>query len=398
MVQQSVLIFAKSVYSKTPYDQWLDGTGIEPIILTNEAFESGYRHIPKTYRFADYDHNTKVEEAALEIGRTQPLVGIFARGESDILRAARLRDRLQLPGQSFTSALAYRNKVIMKDYLRNTDIQVPKYRIVDSESTIVSFIEENGYPVVIKPVDESGSSGVHVIRQETDLTNYLASPNRNESEIETFVEGQMYHVNGLVLNGEIEFIWPSRYLTDCLTFRNNGLDGDYPIWRSDPHYDGLVDSARKVVGALPSPRNMVFHAEFWVTKTGDIVFCEIASRTAGGMISANLKFTFGVELDKEWLYADCGLPRTFTELRYRPAGTILMQPRHGELQYLPIDNHPNFVVGAEINGVVGQRFAGPVKSGLFLAGYIVQGASESSLVSNMVATEEWFRNSVRWSD
>lgn len=395
-MKRSVLIFAKTPYAKTPYDQWLAGTGIAPIVLTTEEFAPGYRHLPEVYSFSDYDHNQLVAKKALQIGGETPLVAVFARAEADILRAAELRGILGLPGQSLASAKAFRNKVVMKDHLVQSGVKLPRYRAIESAYTVLQFVEAHGYPVVIKPFAESGSSGVHVIRNESELDRYLAKPPAGPLEIETYVEGQMYHIDGLMLGGELVFIHPFQYLNTCLSFRDNEHCGTFTLSPTNPFYQPLIDNTRKVLAALPCPQHMAFHTELWVTPSEEIVFCEIASRTGGGMISSTIQYSFGINMDKEWLYAECGLPRTLGLHDFRPGGGLLVPPQKGTLEYLPMGNEPEFVHEKQFSGQVGQRFNGGVKSGLFLAGYVVGGNSEAEVASRMSQTASWFEREARW--
>ena len=112
-----VLVFAKTPYVWTPYDRWLAGWGIEPIILTPQEYASGYRHLRHVHAFDGYDDNQLVDKAALDLARAHRVDAVFARAESDVIRAAQLRDVLDLPGQRTPSAVAFRDKVVMKDHL-----------------------------------------------------------------------------------------------------------------------------------------------------------------------------------------------------------------------------------------------------------------------------------------
>jgi len=391
-----VLIFAKTPYDKTPYDAWLAGSGIAPIILTTGEYAAGYAHLPHVYAFGDYDSNQLVEKEALRLGRAHRIDAVFARAEADTVRAAQVRDLLDLPGQWHASALAFRDKVVMKDHLAGGPVEIPRYRALDSAYTALEFIEEHGYPVVIKPVSESGSLGASVIRDEAELDGYLRRPWRGNSQIETFIAGDMYHVDGLVIDGSIEFIHPFRYVNNCLSFRDSDWLATVPLSKADPAYHRLVGAARAVLATLPTPSNTAFHAELWVTPDDRVVFCEVASRTGGGMISATIRHGFGLDVDKEWLYAECGLPRTFTAPDYRPAGGLHIPPSHGVLELLPIGDEPACVREVSMAGSTGQVFHGGVKSGLFLAGYVVGGSSEEGVAANMERVASWFAERVRW--
>lgn len=396
MSQKHILVFAKTSYSKTPYDQWLANTGIEPIILAPEDTAATYQHLPNVHGFANYDHNQMVEKMALRLGRSHSLVGVFARGEADVIRAAQLRDVLDLPGQRTESALAYRNKVIMKDHVRKSGILMPKYRALDSAYTALQFVEEHGFPVVIKPQAESGSYGTHIIHDERELDSYLASAQRGPAEIETFIDGEMYHVDGLLINGQLVFIHPFKYINTCLSYRKNEFVGTRTVSPSDPLYQRLVDAARQVLAALPSPRSMAFHCELWHTKKDEIAFCEIASRTGGAMVSSSILYSFDLNIDKEWLLAECGLGQPCTPRVYRPSGGVFIPPLNGVLEHLPRGNEPECVREVQFSGKVGQRFHGGVKSGLFLAGYVVAGQSEEEVTSNISSVAAWFAENARW--
>jgi biotin carboxylase len=391
-----VLVFAKTPYGKTPYDQWLKGSGIEPIILTTEQYAGGYGHLPDVYAFDDYDSNQLVDKTALRLARTHRVEAVFARAEADVVRAAQLRELLDLPGQKAASALAFRNKVVMKDHLVGGAVEVPRYRLLDSAYTALQFVEEHGYPVVIKPLSESGSLGANIIRDEADLDCYLSRPWLGTSQIETFVAGPMYHVDGLVIADDVAFIHPFRYLNDCLSFRTNGWVGSVPLSSVDPSCERLVGATRAVLAELPTPSNTAFHAELWITPDDRVVFCEIASRTGGGMISPAVRYSFGIDLDREWLYAECGLPTTFDSPEYRPAGGLNIPPSYGVLEHLPVGEEPGCVREVQMAGAPGQVYHGGIKSGLFLAGYVVAGESEDDVATNMEIVAAWFAEQARW--
>ncbi|MCB5180376.1 ATP-grasp domain-containing protein [Streptomyces antimicrobicus] len=397
-----ILVFAKTPHARTPYDQWLAGSGIVPVVVTPTEYAAGYAHLPHVHAFDDYDTNQLVDKTALRLAREFRVEAVFARAEADVLRAAQLRDLLDLPGQRTESALAFRDKVVMKDHLAGGPVEVPAYRRLDSAYDALEFVAEHGYPVVVKPVSESGSLGTAVIRDEAALDSYLARPWRGVSEIETFVPGQMYHVDGLVVGGEVVFVHPFRYLNDCLSFRDNDWVASLPVAPQDPAHDRLVKAARAVLAELPTPRGTAFHAEFWITPDDRLVFCEIASRTGGGMISPMVRHAFGIDLDKEWLYAECGLPGgvgadPLSAPPYRPAGELNIPPLNGVLEALPDPGtEPDCVLEAVHTGQAGQEFHGGVKSGLFLSGYVVGGETEEDVAARLEHVARWFSEHTRW--
>lgn len=392
-----VLVFAKTPYEQTPYDRWLAGTGIEPLVLTTAEYAPGYAHLPQVFAFADYDTNQLVEKTALRLARTHEVTAVFARAEVDVVRAAQLRELLDIPGQRPASAHAFRHKVAMKDGLAAGPVALPDYQGVESAYTVLAFVERHGYPVVVKPVSESGSLGAAIIRDEAELDAYLARPWRGASMAETFVPGQMYHVDGLVVHGELVFVHPFRYLNDCLSFRDDDWVANLPLSPDDPLFDRLVKAATAVLAELPTPDNTAFHAELWHTPDDRIVFCEIGSRTGGGVISRVVRHAFGVDLDREWLRAECGLPATLDPQPLRPAGGLCIPPEHGVLTDWPDPADRPVCVREEVRtGRIGQEFHGGVKSGLFLAGYVVGGETVEDVAANIEKVAAWFASGTVW--
>jgi len=100
-------------------------------------------------------------------------------------------------------------------------------------------------------------------------------------------------------------------------------------------------------------------AELWQQPNGELIFCEIASPTGGGWISASIESCFHLNLDQERFYAECGITRPIYLLVLKPGG---------------------------------------VKSGLFLAGYVVRGDSETTVRQNMEKTADWFSTHSRWKE
>jgi hypothetical protein len=52
-------------------------------------------------------------------------------------------------------------------------IRIPKYRKLNDVMDLFAFIEGQGYPIVIKPVDSTGSVDVRILRDEQQLNEVL---------------------------------------------------------------------------------------------------------------------------------------------------------------------------------------------------------------------------------
>jgi phosphoglycolate phosphatase-like HAD superfamily hydrolase len=167
-------VFVNYDYEDTPYDRWAGGEADLHLLVAEERAD-GYAHLPNVHRFPSYRTNGMLERVALELAQSVPVSVVVARAEPDLLRAARLRDRLGLPGQGYHSALAFRDKVVMKRRLAVARIPVPAFAPIDTALDLLEFIERHGLPVVVKPARGSGSLGVSVVRTSGELDALLAA-------------------------------------------------------------------------------------------------------------------------------------------------------------------------------------------------------------------------------
>lgn len=116
--------------------------------------------------------------------------------------------------------------------------------------------------------------------------------------IEEFIDGTMYHVNGIVCDGQIVACWPSVYPQPSIAMQQGKYAASYLLDQTNPLVVRLNDYAHRVLAALPSPMNTVFHLEVFVKPSQEIIFCEIASRIGGKGVRSSWQESFEINLGK----------------------------------------------------------------------------------------------------
>ena len=272
----------------------------------------------------DYYNSGEVTLAALKSFADKPYSTLIALSESDILRAGALRDYLHIKGQSLSSAEAFRNKVVMKDTLEKNGIKTAPFTPLKTELDLIRFIELNGYPVIIKPRKAYGAIETYVLKSKDDLEAILKTKNvfdefQNEKFfVESFIDGDMYHVDGLIYKGKIVFICPSEYTSPCLEMNKaenshrKGYSASYILPSEAPVAKELISLTQKVLKALPTPQNSAFFLEVFRDKKGEFIVCEIASRVGGYPNPHVLWKAFSIDLKKEFIRLQTGLPPSFS--------------------------------------------------------------------------------------
>jgi hypothetical protein len=399
--ERHVLIFASAAREETPYDEWAPDD-VRLHVLVPEHLAAGYAHLPDVHAFADYRTSGTVEIAALAIARRVRPCAVMARGEVDVLRAARLRDMLDIPGQRWDSAVAFRDKAVMKRLLAADGIEVPAFAELYTALDVIDFVERHGLPVVVKPTRGSGSLGTIVIRSDEELRALLDGELAMGLEVEAFVSGSMYIVDGIVHDSQIAFLRTSKYINGCLAFRSGDFMGIRQLDQGEAFSQRLEALARRVLDCLPTPAHTVFHLEVWHTPDDRLVVCEIASRTGGARIKHTLSYAYGVDPDRESFRAQIGAePAWPPPGRLDPAGGavghMLIYPRAGVLKALPTERPPAWVVGEKVAGVVGQRYDAGQKCGDLVASYIVAAPTANEVEARFEEIARWFDERTRWS-
>ncbi|MFF7635730.1 acetyl-CoA carboxylase biotin carboxylase subunit family protein [Kitasatospora sp. NPDC008050] len=397
---RDVLVLVDSDHADTPYDQWAAGTDLRLHLLVAADKHGQYGRVPGALAVADYAHGGAVEQAALAAADRLRLRAVLARAEGDVLRAARLRELAQVPGQHWSSAIAFRDKVLMKTLLREQGILVPQFAPIRVLADLFGFVRRHGYPVVVKPAYGSGSTGTQVLRGPVDLAELLRAPLPEHAEVECFVEGTMYVVDGLVAGGELVAAFASRYLNDCLSYRSGGYLGSVQLTADQELTGRLIGYARRVLAALPTPECTTFHLEVFHTPADELVICEVASRTGGALTTAAIRAAGGFDLDREWFLAQVGEPAgtagTVTGCAAgRAAAWLVCYPEHGTLLALP-GQPPGYVVEQRLRGELGRDYQGGEKSGRYLAGYVLTGPDTAEVERRAHELARWFAAGARW--
>ncbi|MCX2829472.1 hypothetical protein CN568_24185 [Bacillus pseudomycoides] len=331
----------------TNFLEWLSEYPEPVYMFTDSNFSDQFTGYSLVKGFRNYDSNGLVEVEAVKLGKEHSISRVIALDERDLLRAARIREALDIPGQSVESARAFRHKPTMKSYIKKAGLPCPDYMEVYSPMDLYKFILKNGFPIVVKPQDGFGSINTKVIWNWEQAEEFMESTALVNMMVETFVDGEMYHSNGLIMDGEIVFLAVGRYGTVPL---NRVAGGGYQqvlgaltelLSPDEEIFSRIYEFTNNIVKSLPAPNHSSFHCEMFHTANDQLVFCEIASRTAGARIGECIIQSYGVDLNAEWSRLECGLdvtvPRNIVPKQL--SASYLIPTRRGKLISM-IDSFP----------------------------------------------------------
>ena len=397
----TILILSSTDSKKTPYHEWFSNSKNNIILFCPSEKRKSYKQSDYLLieSFENYIENCDIESKAIELSKKYNITNILSISEFDVIRSAKLREILKLDGQSLISAEAYRKKVLMKQLLKNTAVNIPKFDKAISPLNIKKFIDNNGFPIVIKPIYGSGSIGVQVAYNQEDIASILKNTTDYQNlEIEEFIDGEMYHVDGLIHNGNVIATFVSHYYMGCLEFQSNRPSSTYMINKDNPLYDLLKINVKNVIAQLPNFFNGSFHAEFFVTETNEIYLCEIGSRTGGGEIGKAIEHSTGINLNKASLYlkANYNVESIVKSNITRYSGFILLPPRKAIYQGIKQQLEEEWVVSIKNMGEIGKKYDDARLSVDHIISVVIEGNNEEELIARINKVVAWYETNVKW--
>jgi biotin carboxylase len=251
---------------------------------------------------------------------------------------------------------------------------------------------------VVKPRDGSSSVGLRILRTADELDGYLAGFAEAGAGLlaEAYVDGSMFHVDGMVRDGKLAVAWPSQYLYQLAAFGQDSKPRlDVTLDVGDPLGQRLVELVEKVFQALPSPRDTTFHCEVFHTPDDELVLCEVASRNGGALIKSVLETMFGVDFPVAWLRASAGLPIDVpgdgTRMVPRQmAGQLLLLKRPGRVVAAPGRPPFGWIERFEQYVRPGDEVAGATSSGDFMTAMVVSAPDRATCEARLREAAAWF--------
>ena len=396
----AVLIFRRPMHARgaLPYSDWLKELD-EPIVLFTLRPEPGDERFAHVERFDSFDGHGLTEIRAIELSERFLFTTIFAQSEHDILRAAQLREWLGIPGQSYDSERAYRDKLYMKTLARAGGVETPPFAELATPLDLYRFAVEHGFPCVVKPRSGAGSRGVRILQSMDDLKDFLQRPLPVSTMVEGYVEGPTFHVDGLVTDGKLLFTSASRYFNSSLSFQSGESFGCTLIDPAGELSRRLVSATETLIAALPPAPHFVVHAEFFLDPSDRVVFCEVACRPGGSRVVDTIEVGYGINLYEQWVRRSFGLPVELPPARpWLSVGRLFVPPRQGRLLSLPASPPFEWVIDYTLNSAPGQTWENPEICATHIVSFLVTGSDTEQVESRMQLLDSWFLEQVEWEE
>jgi len=141
---------------------------------------------------------------ALENKEKYNISAVYCGNDFGLLAVECIKQVLNLPHNSIETAIRCINKKLMKDCWIRDGVPTPEGYSINSLDEAKMAIERVGLPIIVKPVDSSGSQGISFVENREELPYAIQEAFKHTKSkfvlIEKFIEGTHHDVNGFFYN------------------------------------------------------------------------------------------------------------------------------------------------------------------------------------------------------
>lgn len=235
------------------------------------------------------------------------------------------------------AAKNFRDKGRMKDVLRAGGVSCARHRLIGEPGDAEEFVDEVGYPIVVKPPAGAGAVATFSVEDSAALGEVLRrNPPSPERPLlaEEFIRGEEYSFDGVSIAGKLVWHSLTRYLpTPLEAIRNPWIQWCVLLPREvdDPAYDDIRREAGRALDALGMETG-VSHLEWFRRGDGSIAISEVGTRPGGARISKMISYAHDVSFYRAW--ARVMIDGTFEapERRYAAGAAFLRGQGRGRVR------------------------------------------------------------------
>ena len=241
---------------------------------------------------AFYPVSITEKEEILDICRREHVDGVTSiASDVAVPTIAFIAEKLGLSGNSVDSALKSTNKYMMRRALSEAGVPCPRFAEISDASELTSVTSGLRYPLIVKPVDRSGSMGVMQVGNPSELKPAVEAAMACALSQKAIVEECITDMREISVEG---ISWNGNYRILAVTDK---------VTTGKPHYvevahhqpsrissdvrDRVEAAVRRGINALGIVCG-ASHAELMITASNDVFVTEIGARMGGDFIGSTL--------------------------------------------------------------------------------------------------------------
>ncbi len=247
--------------------------------------------------------STTDKEAILKVAMEEGIDGIVAYASDPAApTAAYVAEKLGLHTNPYISTEILCNKDKFRLFLQETGFNTPVSCGYGDIETALNDTEKYNLPVIIKPVDSSGSKGATVLRNWDNLNEALEFAFSFSRSKRIIIEEYIEKAHPYLIGGDI-FIWNGKVimwgLLNC--HRDSAVNSLVPVGKSYPPElsDEALNAVKDTLQAMVDKLDInsgAMNVELVVDKNGKVWPIDVGPRNGGNMIPDLLGYIFGIDV------------------------------------------------------------------------------------------------------
>lgn len=295
-----------------------------------------------------YCVSTTDQQAVLEIAIEEKISGIVAYASDPAApTASYVSEKLNLFSNSYHSVNILANKDEFRSFLKLQKFNTPESRAYQSYEEGLKDFNHFKMPVMIKPVDSSGSKGVTKVDNIRDYQEAYKLAEKNSRKRKVIVEEYIskdhpYMIAGdcFVVDGKVEYWGLLNSHRDDKINPYVPIGTSYPLHLEEDRIKQVKKETQKLFKAL-NIKSGAFNIEILIDNKDKLYFIEVGPRNGGNMIPDLLYMATGEDMIAATIDSALGLNVTFNNIDYgRPfvSTYVLHSEVDGLLEEIAIDD------------------------------------------------------------
>ena len=278
------------------------------------------------HKFADEYHivSTTDLDGVLRLAERLRIDGIVAYASDPAApTAAYVAEKLGLPGNPYKSVHLLTQKDLFRDFLTKHGFNTPAACGYTCYEEAIADIGRFRFPVMVKPVDSSGSKGVVKVLNPGDIEaavkESLIYSRSSRFIIEEFIEKKGYQVSGdgFSVDGKLVFTSYGNELYSGKGTRDYVALGEFwPSLLTEEQKKKVDDELQRLITALEM-RTCAYNIEVILDKDDTPYVLELGPRNGGSYIPQLIQYATGVDLIDYTIKGALG--ESCADLRMAPA-------------------------------------------------------------------------------
>jgi biotin carboxylase len=256
------------------------------------------------HQYADEYHNVSTTdlEGVLRLSRRIGIDGIIAYASDPAAStAAYVSEQLHLPGNPFTSVNILTHKDLYRDFLRQHHFHAPDSASFALFDEAEEYFQKMNQPLIVKPVDSSGSKGVFKVypggQLEEAFHKALSFSRAGKVILEEFISKNGYQIagDGFVVDGRLVFrcFAQEHFIRTINAFTPIGES--YPLQLPATLQEKIHKEIDRLVSLLQL-RNGALNFDIMLNQQNDVYLMEVGPRAGGNLISELIRYSTGTDL------------------------------------------------------------------------------------------------------